>query len=534
MKKYSSLLVCGVALLMSVTSCEPETKVEVVFPQEKDSQKIAEESIVATYMGVENECGLFAFEFLTEEGDAGLHLELYSDSVAGKDLLDANLAAGWYKVGEDAKPFAIKASKEEGEGLAGSYYFTKDAEGVITKRALSGGQVFVSVSDDGDAAIVSKVAVEGDTSGLVAFDYNGKIDIEPVYNTVFDTQVGWYWGDDEYEYPNIGQYMVTLYAGKYNSEGIVDGMSVSLSYYAEMAEKAWEAKIPEGRYVGSTEYGKGVILVATPEQIEENPWSIYGYAMRTEAANGEKVNTFAVEIDSKVKQLDNGEYVLKFNMLLNTGERYVAKYAGKIKQGDEFTRSKLTGDVAMEPGYGYVEYVGKSYIRDGVNRWNIRLFADELVVHPEEYWGVELKGSGDYIIIEVFTDSHYTTEIPDGKYVISTEESPYHVGMGTGGWGFNMGTWYYSINGGKEDKEAPAKSGELVLKKSGEAYELTYSFVDDRGYKIAGSYNGALTYYTEPAASYVSRYNWESVPANSYQAAQTNRLNRIGKAHGLR
>ena len=78
------------------------------------------------------------------------------------------------------------------------------------------------------------------------------------------------------------------------------------------------------------------------------------------------------------------------------------------------------------PGFGYLEYRGPSPMWNikGVNRWSIRLFTDGIVVHPDQYWGVELNGEGEYITIELFTDSHYTTEIPEGRYVISKEEVP--------------------------------------------------------------------------------------------------------------
>ena len=56
-------------------------------------------------------------------------------------------------------------------------------------------------------------------------EYNGKIDVEPVYNTVFTAQTGWYWGDDDYDYPGIGQYLITLYDGEYDSQGLIEGTS---------------------------------------------------------------------------------------------------------------------------------------------------------------------------------------------------------------------------------------------------------------------------------------------------------------------
>ena len=112
-------------------------------------------------------------------------------------------------------------------------------------------------------------------------------------------------GDDDYDYPGIGQYLITLYDGEYDSQGLIEGTSISLSYYAEMAPKAWEAQIPEGIYHSSTEYQKGTILVATPEIIEEQPWSIYGYAMRKQIVNGENMANVQLVFLNPISHLFN-------------------------------------------------------------------------------------------------------------------------------------------------------------------------------------------------------------------------------------
>ena len=154
-----------------------------------------------------------------------------------------------------------------------------------------------------------------------------------------------------------------------------------------MAPKAWEAQIPEGIYHSSTEYQKGTILVATPEIIEEQPWSIYGYAMRQQIVDGEKTEHFAIEVVSKVEKIEDGQYVLKFNILFNNGERHLSKYVGNVRQGDEFTKTTLTQDLTMEtPGFGYLEYRGPSPMWNikGVNRWSIRLYTDGIDVYKRQ------------------------------------------------------------------------------------------------------------------------------------------------------
>ena len=528
MKKFYPILLCMAGLLGMNTACDDSDEGQGQGP-EKESTETAMKYVTATYVGEQNACGFFTFDFCTEptgENEAipanasGLHIELYSDVVAPENLLDASIAPGRYATGETPGKFTIQSGQTAEGRVTGSYYYTTDVNGNVTKLPVTEGEIYFVITDGNQAAFISDLKIDQQENKWVSCEYNGKIDVEPVYNTVFTAQTGWYWGDDDYDYPGIGQYLITLYDGEYDSQGLIEGTSISLSYYAEMAPKAWEAQIPEGVYHSSTEYQKGTILVATPEIIEEQPWSIYGYAMRQQIVNGEKTEHFAIEVVSKVEKIGDGQYVLKFNILFNNGERHLSKYVGNVRQGDEFTKTTLTQDLTMEtPGFGYLEYRGPSPMWNikGVNRWSIRLYTDGIVVHPDQYWGVELNGEGEYITIELFTDSHYTTEIPEGRYVISKEEVPYHANMGQGGWGYNFGTWYYDLG----DNQAPAVSGEVNVGRNGDDYTVAFQLIDDRGNTIQSDYTGPLQYWdsynTSGAAPAPA---WLSAPSTSYEAAK--------------
>ena len=487
--------------------------------------------VTATYVGEQNACGFFTFDFSHGKPDGRersnpceclrtAHRTLFGRRGTRKSA-GCQHRSGKVRDRGDSGQIHNHAVRTDSRGKGHRFlYYTTDVNGNVTKLPVTEGEIYFVITDGNQAAFISDLKIDQQENKWVSCEYNGKIDVEPVYNTVFTAQTGWYWGDDDYDYPGIGQYLITLYDGEYDSQGLIEGTSISLSYYAEMAPKAWEAQIPEGIYHSSTEYQKGTILVATPEIIEEQPWSIYGYAMRQQIVNGEKTEHFAIEVVSKVEKIGDGQYVLKFNILFNNGERHLSKYVGNVRQGDEFTKTTLTQDLTMEtPGFGYLEYRGPSPMWNikGVNRWSIRLYTDGIVVHPDQYWGVELNGEGEYITIELFTDSHYTTEIPEGRYVISKEEVPYHANMGQGGWGYNFGTWYYDLG----DNQAPAVSGEVNVGRNGDDYTVAFQLIDDRGNTIQSDYTGPLQYWDSyNTSSAAPAPAWLSAPSTSYEAAK--------------
>lgn len=524
MKKQISLLLSAVALTGLFTACNDNPVVE----PEKSSEDRSMEAVAATYVGEVAGNGSFTFDFYSKapvEGEAaadsyGLHLVLYSDVVAPEDLLLPNIAPGLYTVSESEKKGTVLAGTDDGEG---SYYFTKDAAGNVSTYPVSAGDVYLVITDDYKAAMITDVQIDPAANRWVRCEYDGEVEIEPVYTVVFETQNGWYWGDSEWDYPGIGQYMSCFYAGETDASGLVEGEYVGFDFYADMAEKAWEAQVPEGVYTTSTEYEKGKILIGTEDDRLNNRYKIWGVAHYQTIIDGVDSTRFVTDgmclVDKK-----GDEYTMKFNFLCEDGIRVVGKYVGPVRQGDEYTRSTLSSDVEMKNlGFGYVEYEGPSPMANikGVNRWNIRLYDSTLRVDPDYYWGIYNDTYGEYIVLQTYTDGYYTDFIPEGRYVISEEEVPFHVNQGQGGWGFNFGTWYNNFTEGENIAEAPAISGEVNVARDGENYVIDVNIVDDKGNRITASYNGPLTYKDSynKADSYAVP-SWVDRPANSYEAGK--------------
>ena len=218
-------------LLWMNTACDDSDEGQGQGP-EKESTETAMKYVTATYVGEQNACGFFTFDFCTEpagENEAipanasGLHIELYSDVVAPENLLDASIAPGRYATGETPGKFTIQSGQTAEGRVTGSYYYTTDVNGNVTKLPVTEGEIYFVITDGNQAAFISDLKIDQQENKWVSCEYNGKIDVEPVYNTVFTAQTGWYWGDDDYDYPGIGQYLITLYDGEYDSQGLIEG-----------------------------------------------------------------------------------------------------------------------------------------------------------------------------------------------------------------------------------------------------------------------------------------------------------------------
>ena len=507
-----------------------------VCPQDPDRQvtKTNMQHVSALYNGESEGFGSFTFDFCSaafgEEGAipanaSGLHLELYSDIVAPADVLQANIKGGRYVIGNGVADFTISAGN--------SYYFISDASGAVTKTDLISGEAYFVITDGFRAAFVSDFMYNEADNKWISFEYNGGIEIEPLYDMVYTIhRNGWFWGDDQWDYPGIGQYTVIFSEGEVDNYGdLIEGDHLSFDFYHEMPPKAWEAQLPVDSYFASTTYKTGTFRVATQDIIDkkdDEPWNYYKYCTYTNITDGIESRYFVK--DGTVKATKEGNvYTMKYNILLDNDEWYLAKYVGTIRQGDEYTRSTFVGDKTLVPSFGYLEYDGPSPMGNikGVNRWNIRLYSEGVTVDPSYYWGVS--GDGDFMRIQLYTDGHYTTEIPEGRYVISAEEVPYHANEGQGGWGITFGTWYYDM----DENEAPAITGEVNISRDGSKYIVEVEFVDDRGNTIKTKYDGELTYWDNYNKSgYApSLPAWLTKPTNNYEAGKSMKLARDVEAH---
>ena len=132
MKKFYPILLCMAGLLWMNTACDDSDEGQGQGP-EKESTETAMKYVTATYVGEQNACGFFTFDFCTEptgENEAipanasGLHIELYSDVVAPENLLDASIAPGRYATGETPGKFTIQSGQTAEGRVTGSYYYT--------------------------------------------------------------------------------------------------------------------------------------------------------------------------------------------------------------------------------------------------------------------------------------------------------------------------------------------------------------------------------------------------------------------------
>lgn len=473
---------CSVAVcIMGLTYCngdpDPDPGPD---PDPDPTPKEFTALVSGAFIGNKNDKGIFDLVVDVESKDNNgrqfeIFLTLLSDMIADDDILDAALAA---------QKFVISSSED---------IYTIKHDGYImennTKIALGEGAIDVSLSGGN---YTMKFNITDGNDDTYEFEYVGMIDFEPQYEALYDTQNGWYWGDNTWDYPGIGQYMSTFYVGELVDYEIYDGHYIALSFYDEMAPKAWEAQIPNKTYVASEGYEVGTFRIATEEIREKDRWRMAAYAYYASGTDGDVTKQFIT--GGKIKVLAKGEdQEVRFNILVEDGTRHVGKYTGYVRQGDEYTVTTLRDDVEIgQLDFGYLDYEGPSPMagKDN-NRWNIRLYNSGLTVDPSYYWGVG--GVGEFVRIGIYTDHSSTTDIPVGEYPIG-DEIIGNAGIGEGMVGLDWGTWYFNLHEDTEDA-APAKTGTITVSKTGDTYTVNIDVVDDRENHITGNYTGPLEFY---------------------------------------
>lgn len=474
MKKLSWLMSLTVLAGLFMTSCGNDDNSN----SGGNVTEIAIDNSKGTYVGTE--AGMGQFNIQLASGDTQFQLYFTSDPIADKDLLDAELKSSTYTVSTSPAPYVIKTNS-----------FIKKGD---TQMLISSGELNVTV-------VAENYTVEGiltDESGTrYGINYTGLIDIEPIYETEYEIQNGWYWGDDEYEYPGIGEYMTFFTQGEANSYGELDGdgYHISLSFFDNMAPKAWEAKIPNKTYTASTLNEVGTFHVASEEEMADGgidyTFATFQYRNATAGVAKEVYIT-----DGSVKVKDNADQQeVRFNLELQDGTRHVGKYVGRVKQGDEYTISTLRADKTVgELSHGYLEYAGRSpIVGKENNRWNIYLYGQNLTADPEYYWAVE--GTGEFMRVTIYTGLGATEDIPVGVYPIGDERAG---NAGTGGGteaGLDWGTWYFDVRNDNFANYAPTRTGTVTVAKEGDVYTITVNAVDDRQNRITSGYSGNLTFH---------------------------------------
>ncbi|MBW3519962.1 hypothetical protein [Flavobacterium sp. NKUCC04_CG] len=476
MKKFICLLSLIVLTNGVLSSCSSDDNSKPAV-----DETIPETTIVSskgTYLGTETNQGKFSI--LLKSNDTDFQLNFISDAIADKDLLDATLKGTKYTVGSTAALYSIQAD---------SYLKKADTQ----LKIVSGD---VEVSKNADTYTIKGLLIdEQNTSHQI--NYVGLIDIEPIYEIEYEIQNGWYWGDDQYDYPNIGEYMTFFTQGQANKYGELegDGYHISLSFFDVMAPRQWEGiKIPNKTFKASSKNELGTFHVGTKEEIDNgNPGYTFAKFLHNDSSKGIAKESFI--LDGTIKTMDNAKgQEIRFNIELQDGSRHIGKYTGKVKQGDEYTISTLKSDKTVgNLDQGFLEYKGKSPVQGKENnRWELYLLNENLTTYPEYYWATE--GSGEYLRVALYTAVGATADIPVGVYPIGEEKAG---NASTGGGtevGLDFGTWYYEMKNDDYINSAPTRTGTVTVAKEGNNYTIKVVAVDDRDNTITANYTGALTF----------------------------------------
>lgn len=472
MKKLSCLVSFLLLTNLAMTSCSSDDN-----NSNDKSNPISIDKTKGTYLGKVEEKGNFEITLSAKEGD--FKLQFISDLVKDEDLLEAALKPETYIVSETA------------------HLYTLSTASVVTKGGtefkIVKGELAVTKNND---TYTFKGNLIDDQQLTYHIDYTGAIDIEPIYEVNYEIQNGWYWGDNVFDHPNIAEYMTFFTQGEANKYGELEGNGyhISLSLFDEMAPKAWEAKVPNKTFKASTEFAIGTFKVGSKEAIESGEVD-YSFAtfQHNDKAAGIEDELYILDGTIKVVDHTKGQEV-RFNILLEDGTRHVGKYAGKVKQGDQYTISTLRADKKVgKLTQGFLEYKGKSPITAKENnRWNIYLYGEKLVPYPEYYWALE--GTGEWMRITIYSDVNTTTDIPVGEFPIG-EEKVGNAGEGGGSEpGLDWGTWYFEMNDDENINHAPTRTGKVIISKTGNDYTISLDAIDDRENKITASYTGPLSF----------------------------------------
>ena len=452
-------------------------------PEEKEPIDVAILGAEGVYTSDDSN-GLFTITLNAET--TYFYLNFISDKVADSDLLNADLIPGTYIVTNTGDKFTIATDS----------YLMKDQEElpVMLQDLIVSGELIVEYQDD---TYTIAGTIRDDKNNAYTITYSGLIDIEPEYDVVFEKQNGWYWGDDDWDHPDIAEYMSNFVQGKTNTWGELDGDGyyVALSFYHNMAPKAWEAQIPNQTYTASTNVEVGTFNVATQEYIDSGDLIYrFAYLRHIDSEAGINDEIFITGGTIEVMEHEDGQEV-RFNLELEDGTRHVAKYVGYVRQGDEYTVTTLVNDLEVETfNHGSIEYKGKTpmYGLEN-NRWNIYLGSENVTIFPSKYyWWAE--GTGDYLRIGIFTALEDTEDIPEGTYTFG-EELPGNASIGQGYEpGLDFGTWYFELINDNMPNYAPIKTGNVVVSKTGDIYTITLTGKDDRQNTITATYTGALDF----------------------------------------
>ncbi|WP_010256298.1 hypothetical protein [Myroides injenensis] len=476
--KTTTYLLAFIALSCSAfTSCSSDDNTPVKEIEEQKNE-VTIISSTATYLNTSEGKGNYLISLSSL--DQRFTLEIISDIVKDEDLLDIDLKSNKYVFSNTKALYTIHTNSS-----------VVDKENTFT---LSSGELEINQGNNSSYTI--KGSLTDNQNLTYHINYTAVMDIQPKYDVEYEIQNGWYWGDDIYQSPGLGEYMTYFTQGQANSYGELkgDGYHIALSFFDQMAPKAWEAQIPNKTFKAASKRATGTFQVASQEDID-NGVSNYAFAYFQRNDSKKNIEEELLINDGTIKVLEHlSGQEIRFNLQLENGTRHLGKYQGKVIQGDQYTVSKLKADKQVGAlNYGYLEYKGKSPIPGKENnRWNIYLYNKGLTAYPQYYWATE--GSGEMLRVTIYTPLDDTKDIPTGQYKLGQEIAG-NAGQGGGTEaGLDWGTWYFDIEDGDFKSYAPTRTGTVIIKKQGDNYTVELNAIDDRDNNITASYTGALPF----------------------------------------
>ncbi|WHT38551.1 hypothetical protein QNH98_16320 [Myroides sp. mNGS23_01] len=327
MKRLSYVISFVLLSSLAITSCSSDDHNYLIPVDPKNPITIDQST--GTYLGKVEDKGNFAIVLKTNKGE--FNLTFISDVVKDENLLEAAIKSETYIVTDTGHLYTLSTKSTVKNG---------DAVAAITQGELA------VVSANGSHTF--KGTLQDEQGVKYDINYTQAIDIEPIYDVTYEVQNGWYWGDNVFDHPNVAEYMTYFTQGDANKFDELEedgtGYHISLSFFDQMAPKAWEAQVPNKTFKASTEYEVGAFRVGSKEAIESGDID-YSFAsfQHNDKAAGIKDELYI--LDGAIKVMDNEKgQEIRFNILLEDGTRHLGKYIGKVKQGDEYTISTLRAD----------------------------------------------------------------------------------------------------------------------------------------------------------------------------------------------
>ena len=152
--------------------------------------------------------------------------------------------------------------------------------------------------------------------------------------------------------------------------------------------------------------------------------------------------------------------------------------------------------------------VNNDYRNESKTAWDFILW-DEGIEY--DFVG-NFTGTGDKLCVYLYTEPIQQNDdneyyLPDGTYTVAAtkDDTTYEFQPGditAGRWGYShptfpSGTWYIRMENDTVTGDACITGGTITVTRNGEEYDIAFDFTSDAGYKVTGSFKGALDIRTQ-------------------------------------